>query len=73
MSQLQFISFVSQVEQMRNAQQDYFQKAAKARKTKSPGDWAMASNALKASKQIEEEVDRSVASLKTLLNVTVIP
>ena len=57
------IRFLETVVDMRRAQRDYFTASGKARKTKAPGDWAAATNALKKSKALEIEVDRVVPSL----------
>lgn len=54
--------FKQQVAAMRQAQQQYFALAAKARKTKQPADWAAAANQLKVSKQLEEQVDKTIAA-----------
>ncbi|HMG90742.1 MAG TPA: hypothetical protein VK589_11805 [Chryseolinea sp.] len=56
--------FAFQVEQMRIAQIDYFQQIGKARKTKTPGDWAAAATTLKRSKQLEKVVDDSIAEFR---------
>jgi hypothetical protein len=62
------IRFLETVESMRNAQKDYFEKIAKAKKTKHPGDFAASSNALKESKALEIEVDRILPTLKPEAN-----
>lgn len=53
-------SVAVQGEQMRAAQQLYFQLATVSRKTKTPADYAAASNALKVSKQLERVFDDTV-------------
>lgn len=58
-------TFAYQVEQMRQAQKQYFEQIAKAKKTKHPADFAAAGATLKTSKQLEEIVDRSVSEIKT--------
>jgi len=55
--------FVGKVAMMRTAQALYFQQIAKAKKTKLPGDFATAANALKTSKQLEIEVDHAIAQI----------
>lgn len=57
------IRFIETVVSMRTAQIDYFTKIAKAKKTRLPGDFAAATNALKHSKTLEIEVDRIAPSL----------
>lgn len=52
------IRFIETVVSMRTAQIDYFTKIGKAKKSRLPGDFAAAANALKQSKALEIEVDR---------------
>lgn len=56
----QLTRFICLVRDMRTAQTEYFAAAGKARKTKAPGDWAAAANALKRSKALEIEVDKQL-------------
>jgi len=53
-------TFITNVAQMREAQRNYFTAIAKAKKTKLPADFAIAQNALKASKQLEAAVDAAM-------------
>lgn len=55
--------FLQQVAYMRAAQATYFEKSAKARKTKLPADWAAASAALKLAKEYETSVDHQLKTL----------
>lgn len=56
-------TLANQVRTMRNAQKLYFQSIAHAKKTKLPADFATATNALKRSKELEEQVDNSLLEL----------
>ncbi|HEY3406450.1 MAG TPA: hypothetical protein VGK59_23845 [Ohtaekwangia sp.] len=56
-------TFAFKVSEMRKAQQDYFEKIAKAKKTRLPADFAISTNALKRSKEIEKEVDAMVTTI----------
>ncbi len=57
--------FAFQVEQMRIAQIQYFQEVGKARKTKTPSDWAAAATTLKRSMQLEKVVDDSIIEVRS--------
>lgn len=52
------LRFICLVRDMRSAQKEYFTNIARAKKSKLPGDYAAAANALKKSKAYEIEVDR---------------
>jgi hypothetical protein len=60
---MQLQQFIQTVANMREAQRNYFTVIAKAKKTKLPGDFAIAQNALKASKQLEATVDEALPEL----------
>ena len=51
------------VSDMRTAQQEYFKRIGKARKTQNPDDFELAKNVLVVSKQLEAEVDRGILSI----------
>lgn len=65
--------FAFQVEQMRMAQIQYFQEVGKARKTKTPADWAAAATTLKRSKQLEKVVDDSIIEIRGQVERPTIP
>lgn len=52
--------FITDVEQVRVAQRHYWALITNAKKTKIPGDFAAAANALKISKNLERKLDASL-------------
>lgn len=60
-------SFALLVHTMRSAQNTYFEKAAKARKTQASPDWAAAYAVLKESKALEAKVDARIAAINPIV------
>ncbi len=63
MSKYSVFNVAVQVEQMRNAQKLYFREISKAKKSRSPEDFAKAKEVLKISKQLEISVDDTISEI----------
>ena len=63
--------FIITVQDMRQAQRNYFTAIAAAKKTKLPADYAKAANYLKQSKALEAKVDEEAPQVLLKLNTPV--